>query len=123
MVRRVRPLASLAHHLSRGEPSRASEARRGSEYGYVYIIECEDSSLYAGITQNLFRRFGERKSGKGGCYTRHNRAEKILYSEPFANERSAKEGEAQIKKWSNAKKRALIEGDFEKLRQLSISKD
>ena len=37
---------------------------------YVYILECEDGTLYTGITTDLERRLEEHKAGKGGAYTR-----------------------------------------------------
>jgi len=41
----------------------------------------------------------------------------------FPTEKKAQARETQIKHWSRKKKKALIEGDFEKLQKLSISRD
>ena len=90
---------------------------------YLYILECEDGALYTGITQDLKQRFDRHASGQGGHYTSYNRPKKILYHETFQNATTAKEREIQIKRWSIAKKRALIEGNSYKLRELSISHD
>ncbi len=90
---------------------------------YLYILECEDGALYTGITQDLQQRFGRHLTGQGGHYTSYNRPTKILYHETLENESLAKAREAQIKRWSNAKKRALIKRDSERLRQLSVSHD
>ena len=36
----------------------------------VYLIECNDGSLYCGVTTDLDRRIEEHNSGKGSKYTR-----------------------------------------------------
>ena len=90
---------------------------------YLYIIECEDSSLYTGVTENLERRFREHQARKGSEYTKLNPPTKIIYSEFFPTEMLAKTRENQIKGWSRAKKWALVKGDSTLLRKLSLSRD
>ena len=75
---------------------------------YVYIIECEDKSLYTGITNNLERRFAEHKSGRGGHYTSAKEVIKILYTEEHSNRSSALKREFEIKSWRREKKLELI---------------
>lgn len=36
----------------------------------VYLVECRDSSLYCGITNNLEKRIAIHNKGKGAKYTR-----------------------------------------------------
>lgn len=48
-------------------------------------------------------------SGKGAKYTASRRPVKIVYSESFETQTEALKREAQIKKWSKAKKEALIQ--------------
>lgn len=90
---------------------------------YLYITINQNGALYTGITSNLERRFKEHLQGKGGHYTLNNRPQKLLYTEKFSNRAQAEARERQIKRWSRKKKKALIEGDFEQLRKLSVSKD
>lgn len=71
---------------------------------YVYILECEDGSLYTGITTDVERRFEEHKKGTGGNYTRAHGAGKIVYSEEHPNRSSASKREAEIKKWRRGEK-------------------
>ncbi len=75
---------------------------------YVYIIECNGGALYTGITTDVNRRFQEHRSGKGGAYTRANKAKKLLYTEKCKNRSSALKREAEIKRLPRAKKLALI---------------
>lgn len=46
--------------------------------GYdVYILRCENGSLYTGIAKNYLERFEKHKSGKGAKYTRMYRPIKV----------------------------------------------
>ena len=87
---------------------------------FVYIIECSDRSLYTGTTNDIERRFDEHKSGTGGNYTRAKKVERILYTEEHPSRSIALKRESQIKKWTRAKKEALIRvrGDKKLLKKL-----
>lgn len=75
---------------------------------FVYLLQCSDKSIYAGITTNVERRFGEHKNKKGGRYTKSHGAEKIIYTELFQTRSEALKREAEIKKWPRRKKMAII---------------
>lgn len=75
---------------------------------YVYIVECQDKTLYTGITTDVKRRFREHSSGKGGAYTRSKKVRRVLYTEKHPDRSSALKREAQIKSWPRKKKLALI---------------
>jgi len=90
---------------------------------HVYILKTQSGKYYTGITDNLERRFNEHSSGKGGHYTKYDRPEEIVYSEEFDEKQRAEKREQQIKRWSRAKKLALIKGDLHQLRKLSVSRD
>jgi len=77
---------------------------------YCYIIKCQGDKLYTGITTNLKRRFLKHLSGQGAKFTKANKPERILWSESFADQKTASAREAQIKKWSRTKKEILIAG-------------
>lgn len=79
---------------------------------YVYLLECEDGTLYAGITTDVDRRFKEHESGAGGHYTSAKKARRIVYTEQHPDRSAASKREAQIKKLSRAQKLALIESGF-----------
>jgi putative endonuclease len=76
---------------------------------YVYILECEDGSLYTGSTKDVEARFLTHKSGKGGHYTRAKKPVRILYTEELLDRGSALRREAQVKGWTRKKKLNLIE--------------
>lgn len=75
---------------------------------FVYIILCENESLYTGITTDIDRRFKEHTEGKGGAYTRANKPVTILYAEKVQNRSTALKREAQIKSLSRKEKLSLI---------------
>ncbi len=74
----------------------------------VYLIECEDGSLYTGITTDIERRFAEHKDGTGGHYTRSKKVVRVVYTEPHPDRSSASKREAEIKSWRRDKKLALV---------------
>jgi len=87
---------------------------------YVYIILCNDDSYYTGLTDDLIRRFEEHLNGiYESCYTFKKRPLILKYYETIPFLKDAVEREKQIKGWSKAKKKALIEGNFHKLQLLS----
>lgn len=75
---------------------------------FVYLIQCEDKSIYTGITTDLERRFKEHQNKIGSSYTRAHKVKKILYSEKHKNRSKASKREAEIKSWGREKKLALI---------------
>ena len=89
---------------------------------YVYILECSDSSYYIGVSNNVEKRFQEHSVGiNRNSYTFKRRPLKLVFSAIFTDPRSAIAFEKKIKGWSRAKKKALIEGNFELLPELSKS--
>ncbi len=75
---------------------------------YVYLLQCNDGSIYTGTTNNLERRFNEHQKRSGGHYTLSHKAEKILYTEHYATRSAAMKREVQIKSWRRAKKLDLV---------------
>ena len=87
---------------------------------YVYILKCSDSSYYTGITNNLDKRFKEHEHGKyRNCYTYKRRPLEIKFHETFNDVLQAIYFEKKLKKWTRAKKEALISGNFDMLQILA----
>jgi putative endonuclease len=87
---------------------------------YVYILECADKTFYTGITSNLGKRLESHQSGTyKGSYTSTRRPVKLVFHCEFTDPNMAIETEKQIKKWSQAKKKALIAGENDKLPNLA----
>ncbi len=91
---------------------------------YVYILHCSDNSFYTGITNNPERRFKQHLLGiNKESYTYSRRPIELVYCELFTDFNIALEWEARIKKWSRAKKEALIAGNWKKLSELAACKN
>ena len=86
---------------------------------YVYILLTLDNTLYIGVTETLDQRINTHNSGKGAEWIKAHPNAHLVYFEPHATLSSARKREIQLKKWSRAKKEALIAGDFVKLKGLS----
>jgi len=87
---------------------------------YVYILKCSDNSFYTGITNNLERRIAEHNSGlKKGTYTFSRRPVELKFHQDFNDVLQAIYFEKKIKGWTRAKKKALIEGNWDMIQILS----
>jgi len=76
---------------------------------YVYIVECNDASLYTGITNDINKRIKKHNSGKGAKYTKTRLPVKLKIKFE-ANDRSeASKLEYKIKQLSRQEKLKLIE--------------
>jgi putative endonuclease len=89
---------------------------------WLYILKCADGSYYTGSTNNLPLRLAQHDAGEGCAYTRRRLPVKLVFAQEFPSEHQAFLRERQVKGWSRAKKEALIEGDFERLVELSRSR-
>lgn len=90
---------------------------------YLYILKCSDGSFYTGVTNDLDERIVQHNEGiNKEAYTYSRRPVEVKYHSIFNDYELAFEWETRIKKWSHAKKQALINGDFELLISLSKKK-
>ena len=74
----------------------------------VYILQCDDGSLYTGITNDLKRRIEQHQKGVGGHYTRSKTGIRLVYSEDALGRGAALKREAEIKSWTRQKKLNLV---------------
>jgi putative endonuclease len=94
------------------------------KYLYVYILLCSDGTYYTGVTNDIERRLQEHNHGfNKDSYTYSRRPVEMLFAEQFTDFNLAIEWEKRIKKWNVKKKQALINGDWEKLKEESICKN
>jgi putative endonuclease len=78
--------------------------------GYIYIMTNEHkTTLYIGVTSNLQRRVWEHRTHYNPhSFTAKYNLEQCIYYECFDDIEQAINRETQLKKWSRAKKEALI---------------
>ena len=90
---------------------------------FTYILRCSDGKYYTGFTDDLEARLVAHNTGEyPNAFTLPRRPVKLIFYEEFEDAESAKEFERQIKKWTRIKKEALIQGDWDKLPELSKKK-
>ena len=88
---------------------------------FVYIIKCSDNSYYTGVTNDLERRLHEHNhSNDHSAYTFDKRPTILMYYEPFYDINRAIAFEKQIKGWTRKKKEALINKNWDRIKELAI---
>ena len=75
---------------------------------YTYILTNKSNTLYAGITNNLYRRLYEHKNKLVFGFTEKYNIDKLIYYEVFDDPESAITREKEIKGWTRKKKIELI---------------
>jgi len=88
---------------------------------YTYILECANGEYYVGSTTDMERRLQEHQAGLGGRFTSKHLPVKLIYTEEYQTIEEAFRRERQLHGWSRAKKEALMSGDVERLKELSVS--
>jgi len=89
---------------------------------FVYMLLCSDDSYYVGHTDNIARRISQHHANKTPCYTSKRLPVKVVYMQNFATRYEALAAERQIKRWSRAKKEALIQENWDKISKLAKKK-
>jgi putative endonuclease len=84
----------------------------------VYILLCDQKTFYVGITRDIEKRLEEHKS-KTSFFTKKFSDIQLVYQELYKTIQDAEKRERQLKGWSFAKKKALVEGQIELLKRLS----
>ena len=78
---------------------------------FVYLIECQDGSLYTGIAVDVPRRYRDHESGKGARYTRSHPPRRLAAVMACADHSSALRAELAVKRLRPAAKRAFCLGN------------
>jgi putative endonuclease len=88
---------------------------------YVYMLRCADGSYYVGSATgyDLTPRIDQHNAGSYPGYTFTRRPVILVWSEYFDRITDGIAAERQIKRWSRAKKEALMRSDWTSLSRLS----
>ncbi len=87
-------------------PHKTTESR--SVRWYLYLLECNDGTLYTGITTDIARRLSEHNLGSASRYTRSRLPVKLIYQERCLNKSNALKKEYEIKSLSRKEKETYI---------------
>lgn len=82
---------------------------------WTYILRCAGGTYYTGHTDDLDRRIGEHQTGGFCDFTRRRRPVSLAWAEAFGTREEALSAELVVKKWSRAKKEALMGQDWANL--------
>lgn len=75
---------------------------------HVYVLECDDGSLYTGYTTDVERRVAEHDAGDGAKYTRGRTPVQLVHVESFDCRSAAMSREYEIKQLSRLEKERLV---------------
>ncbi len=89
----------------------------------VYILRLSNDQLYVRSTENLAVRVAHHQAGTARRTTAMFRPVELLYSEPHPDRSNAVKRERQLKRWSPAKKLALVNGNMVELKRLARSRE
>ncbi|MBI5122810.1 GIY-YIG nuclease family protein [Candidatus Roizmanbacteria bacterium] len=84
----------------------------------IYILLCDQKTYYVGLSSNVDKRFISHKL-KQNLATKEFSDIRLVYTENYPTRQEAERRERQLKGWSVAKKKALINGDKDLLIRLS----
>ena len=75
---------------------------------YLYMLRCENGSIYTGIAKDYLKRYEEHLSGKGAKYTRAHKVVKIERVFLCVSRSIACSLENKLKKFKKIKKEDII---------------
>ena len=75
---------------------------------YVYLVRCNDNSIYCGITNNLQQRMDKHHRGVASKYTRVRLPVELVWYQEVNNKSTALRLEHAIKKLPKLDKEILI---------------
>ena len=88
---------------------------------FVYILECQDKTLYVGIALDALKRLREHNTTNSCRYTRSRKPLKLVYREGCLDYHTARSRESEIRKLSRKKKLELIDlGKDSSLREVGL---
>jgi putative endonuclease len=89
---------------------------------WFYMLRLQSTHLYCGSTRSLDKRIKDHFAGRACRTTKIDPPIALVYSEEFASYEETFRRERQVKRWSRAKKEALITGELVRLKNLGRRK-
>ena len=78
---------------------------------HLYLIRCNDGSLYTGITTDVQRRLTDHQNSRGARRLRGRGPLELVFSQQIGDRSLAQQLEWQIKRWSKTEKERLVRGE------------
>lgn len=89
----------------------------------VYILKCNDNTLYTGYTNDLEHRLKMHESGKGAKYTRGRGPFQVMFVERYPTKEAAMKREYEIKQLTRKGKFQLIRDKLKEVMHYADSKE
>jgi predicted GIY-YIG superfamily endonuclease len=86
----------------------AKKKKNAGSLWYLYVLQCGDNTLYAGITNDLERRIKQHNNGTASRYTRSRLPVVLAYQERCRGRSSALKKEYAMKQLSRKEKEKYI---------------
>ena len=110
-------------HMSLIDEARRMAPSLSRGTAFVYILRLRSGAFYVGCSNDAETRFDEHAAGTACRTTAIDPPLAVLFVEIHTDFVAARRRETQIKKWSRAKKEALIADDLLRLKSLSRSRE
>lgn len=75
---------------------------------FLYLIECVNGAYYAGITNDVEKRYAAHAKGKGARFTRANPPRRLIGARRYEDRSQAARGEWEIRQLPSSQKPAFI---------------
>ncbi len=76
---------------------------------FLYLIECQDGSIYTGITVDIAGRYAAHENGSGARYTRSHPPKRMILVSTYPDRSSASKAEYAMKQLPAAEKRKIAD--------------
>lgn len=74
---------------------------------FLYLLECQDGSIYTGITVDITARYAAHANGTGARYTRSHPPQRLLAVIEYPDRSAASKAEYAMKKLTAEEKRKV----------------
>jgi putative endonuclease len=74
---------------------------------FLYLLECQDGSIYTGITVDVAARYAAHANGTGARYTRSHPPQRLLAVIEYPDRSAASKAEYAMKKLTAEEKRKV----------------
>ena len=78
---------------------------------FLYLVRCNDGSLYTGISTDVQRRFHDHQQNRGARRLRGRGPLQLVYSAAVGDRSQAQRLEHRVKRLSRAEKERLVRGE------------
>jgi putative endonuclease len=75
---------------------------------HIYVLLCQDETLFTGVTKNLPRTIAEQRSGRGDSYVAGRLPCTLVFTEKHSSRWRAWKRERQIRRMSQERKMKYI---------------